>query len=85
MRKPPFDKGLLPRFTIIKPDNIRYSVETLIKKNKDRIKAILAAPKPYAWNTLMQPLEELADDLNKVWSPIGHLHSVMETESWPMI
>src|SRR3990167_1718034 len=80
MRKPPFDKGLLPRFTIIKPDNIRYSVETLIKKNKDRIKAILAAPKPYAWDTLMQPLEELADDLNKVWSPIGHLHSVMETE-----
>jgi oligopeptidase A len=29
----------------------------------------------------MQPLEDMADTLGNTWSPIAHLHSVMETEA----
>lgn len=80
MTKSPFNKDLLPPFSAIKPENIKSTIENMIKINRERVKTILATAKPCTWGNLMQPLEEMADNLNKTWSPIGHLHSVMETE-----
>ena len=41
---------------------------------------LLESLSTYNWNSLIVPLEEMDDDLNKFWSPIRHLHSVADDE-----
>lgn len=75
-----FSQNALPRFTDIKVSNIKPDVQNLINTNQKALNALLAQSTSYTWNNLMQPLEDMSDDLNKFWSPISHLHGVMESE-----
>ncbi|HVE44504.1 MAG TPA: M3 family metallopeptidase [Gammaproteobacteria bacterium] len=77
-----FRKEDLPAFSKIDPLNIKETVEAALAKNQTALTQLLSqAPDTFSWKTLMAPLEKLQNDLNKVWSPIGHLHSVMESEA----
>lgn len=80
MSGPTFDQNLLPRFHAIEPAQILMQVRTCLDKNKQKLTELLAQSKPYTWENLMQPLEAMSDELNKIWSPISHLHGVLESE-----
>jgi oligopeptidase A len=69
----------LPSFSTIKPDQIEPQFKSLLERNRKKINGILAAP-TYTWETLMQPLEDINNELENLWSPITHMHSVMESE-----
>ncbi len=77
----PFPKEALPRFSDINPDEIFSNLTSLIQANKKKLDTLLAQSGPFSWDNLMQPLEEMTDELNKTWSPISHLHAVLETDS----
>ena len=81
MTNPPFNRDLLPRFKDIDPDKIESMIRQLLEKNREQVDRLVSQPGPFTWDNLMQPLEEMGDELNKLWSPIGHVHSVMESES----
>ncbi len=76
-----FPQDLLPRFSNIDPARIEPELSNMLTDNLKKINALLAQPGPYTWDNLMQPMEDMADELNKYWSPIGHVHSVMETDA----
>lgn len=80
MVTPPFRQDVLPRFSTIDPTQIPSTIRACLDKNREKIAALLAQPGPYTWDNLLQPLEDLSDELNKIWSPVSHLHGVMETE-----
>ncbi|MBX3708341.1 MAG: M3 family metallopeptidase [Gammaproteobacteria bacterium] len=80
MTHPSFDSTLLPQFSNIKPSNIAPTFQGLLNANRQKIKDLLSQPEPYTWNNIVQPLEEMSDELNKIWSPITHLHAVMESD-----
>ena len=70
----------LPQFDNIEVKNISFQLDQLLKTNKQTIDTLLSQPE-LSWQSLMQPLEELDDTLHKFWSPISHLHSVLETDA----
>jgi oligopeptidase A len=74
------NKDTLPRFKDIGPAKIAPMMGLLLEKNRQQVATLLSQPGPFTWDNLMRPLEEMGDDLSKIWSPISHLHSVLESE-----
>lgn len=75
-----FKKETLPHEKAIDLDQIKPTLSKMLNDNKATIETLLAQKKPFTWDNLMQPLEDMHDELNRYWSPIAHLHSVMETD-----
>src|SRR5687768_13375791 len=76
-----FKQAQLPRFNQIKPTEINKMMRDHLDQNKQRLATLLAQQEPYTWGNLIQPLEEMNDEFNQIWSPISHLHAVMESEA----
>ena len=79
--KSPVMHSHLPDFSAIDPAAVKSTIMALLANNKIAIEKLLTQAIPYTWDNLMQPLAHLQCALHQVWSPIAHLHQVMETES----
>ncbi|MEQ8264063.1 M3 family metallopeptidase [Pseudohaliea sp.] len=66
----------LPRYSAIDPASIEADLDRLLADNRAAIDALLAEPGPATWERLCAPIEELEDELERFWAPIGHLNSV---------
>lgn len=71
----------LPDFDRIRPEHIEPAVDSQLSYNRARIETLLQDNREYTWDNLLQPLEELDDQLNRVWSPVSHLHAVADNEA----
>jgi len=80
MTPPLFKTPDLPSYNTITPEGIESRNAQLLAANRAEIERLLAANTRYSWDNLIGPLEELADRLHKMWSPISHLHSVLDSE-----
>ncbi|HUL12556.1 MAG TPA: oligopeptidase A [Methylococcaceae bacterium] len=80
MTNPLFEQHELPPFSRIKPEHVVPAVQQLLAENRAAIAGLLEPGKAYNWDNLVEPLEDLDDRLNKAWSPVGHLNSVVNTE-----
>ncbi len=69
----------LPSFTAIQPEHIEPAVDHVLAANRTTIEQLLAANVEPTWDNLIQPLEDVDDRLNRVWSPVSHLHSVQDS------
>lgn len=78
MRNPLLHFDALPPFDQIKPEHIVPAIDHLLDSNRKEIELLLTDEKNYCWDNLVQPLEDMDDRLNRVWSPIGHLHGVQD-------
>ena len=74
-----FNPAALPRFSDIQPNCIEPAIKALLDKNRERMQLLLANNSGFSWDNLMQPLEDMNNELHNTWSPISHLHSVMES------
>lgn len=81
MDNPLLIQGPLPIFSNIQPEYIEPAIKHVISQNRAQLHALLAQEGPFTWANLIAPLEEMSDYLSKVWSPVSHLHSVMETDA----
>ena len=71
----------LPSYAAIRPEHIEPAIDRVLSENRTEIERLLAARTSYTWNHLIQPLEELEDRFNKAWSPVSHLHAVLDSEA----
>lgn len=72
----------LPDFPEISAEHIELAVTGVLSQNSEALIALLASDKNKAepdWESLMTPLEEMEDNLNKVWSTASHLNAVNNT------
>lgn len=76
-----FSPSALPSFKHLNLTTIESTILQLIEKNKEKIEFCLHQPLPLTWDNLMQPMEEMADTLSELWSPIAHLHAVADSEA----
>ena len=76
-----FSQDQLPIFKHIDPARIEPNLRKLLDEHRKKINTLLSTDTLVHWDNLMQPIEDLHDELNQFWSPISHLHSVMETDA----
>jgi oligopeptidase A len=69
----------LPAFDRIRPEHIEPAIDYQLAHNRTAIAALLQQQTSPTWSTL-EAIEELEDTLNRVWSPVSHLHSVADNE-----
>jgi oligopeptidase A len=76
-----FQQAQLPLFKAIDPAAVPGLISQQLDKNRQQLAKILANKGSFTWDNLMRQMENLGDELNKLWSPVGHLHAVMETDA----
>jgi oligopeptidase A len=69
----------LPSFTAIQPQHVEPAIDEVLNDNRAAIARLLGGGQSYTWSNLVEPLEELADRLRRVWSPVGHMNSVVNS------
>ena len=71
----------LPPFSQIQPEHIKPAVEQAISDCRDKIEQVLAGNTEPTWENLIAPIEEVDDRLSRIWSPVSHMNSVMNSEA----
>ncbi|AXQ96710.1 oligopeptidase A [Pseudoalteromonas piscicida] len=70
----------LPPFSKIKPEHIVEALKSAIADCRETIDTVLAQSN-YTWDNFVLPLEEADDKLSRMWSPVSHMHSVVNSEA----
>ena len=71
----------LPPFAHIKPEHVEPAIDWLLAENRRRIAALLDEVGEHpAWHNLIEPIEEWDDELERAWSPVSHMNSVVNSE-----
>ncbi|MGR6748166.1 oligopeptidase A [Aeromonas veronii] len=81
MNNPLLTMDSLPPFSQIKPEQVQPAVIQAIADCKQKISDVLAQRNPHTWDSLIAPLEEVNDRLSRIWSPVSHLNSVLNSEA----
>jgi oligopeptidase A len=80
MDNPLLEPAELPAFDRIRPEHARPAVEHVLAENRALIARLAAQPRP-TFASLVVPLEEAGHRLSRVFSPIGHLNGVANSEA----
>ncbi|MGY5540042.1 oligopeptidase A [Vibrio brasiliensis] len=70
----------LPPFSQIKPEHVKPAVEKAIADCRAKIEQVLAGNTEPTWDNLVAPIEEVDDHLSRIWSPVSHMNSVMNSD-----
>jgi oligopeptidase A len=81
MTNPLLQEHPLPPFSSIQPEHAEPAIIQLIESSLQSIKRMLDENRAYTWNNLIGPMEDLDDRLNKTWSPVSHMNSVVNGEA----
>ncbi|VXA80991.1 MULTISPECIES: oligopeptidase A [Aeromonas] len=81
MNNPLLTMDSLPPFSQIQPEQVQAAVTQAIADCKQKISDVLAQRDSHTWDSLIAPLEEVNDRLARVWSPVSHLNSVLNSEA----
>lgn len=80
MSNPLLTQTSLPKFSEIKPDHVKPAIEQAISDCKKIIAKVLEDNDIYTWDNLVVPVDEVDDVLGKMWSPISHMNSVVNSD-----
>jgi oligopeptidase A len=69
----------LPQFSHINLDHFKSHLEGMLQSHLEQVEQLLQKNHYYTWDNLMYPLEDMEDELERFWSPLSHLHSVMDS------
>jgi len=78
-RNPLLADDRLPAFEAIRAEHVVPAVQRALAEARDTLAAVLAAPGPPSRETLLLPMERALERLERVWSPVRHLHSTMDS------
>ena len=70
----------LPRFGAIVPEHITPALDHVLAQNCRELEQLLAGAGPFTWENFAQPIEDMRERLVRMWSPVSHLHAVMDSE-----
>lgn len=69
----------LPQFTHINIESFAEKLDAFLQDNLQAIDRLLLNKEAFTWDNLMRPLEDMEDALEKLWSPLSHLHAVVNS------
>ncbi|MEP7063204.1 MAG: M3 family metallopeptidase [Betaproteobacteria bacterium] len=69
----------LPRFDLVRPEYVAPAIDTLLAGARATIERVATDPSPPSWHTLVEPLADALDRLDRAWSAVTHLNAVVST------
>lgn len=79
MTNPLLNSQQLPAFDQIQAEYIIPAVDQTLSEQRLAL-AELLEQQTYSWQSLIEPLELLEENLSRLWSPVGHLNMVMNSD-----
>ncbi|MDO7597566.1 MAG: oligopeptidase A [Pseudomonadota bacterium] len=80
MTNPLLENNVLPAFSKIKPENVEPALNQVLEQAKHTVVDLLKNQQQPSWQSLVIPMEALDASIDKVWSPVSHLNSVMNSD-----
>ncbi len=80
MTNPLLSSAELPLFSAIKPEHIEPAIESLLAEARHGVEQLLDNNTDYTWDNLIDPIDDLEDKINKAWSPVSHMNSVVNND-----
>ena len=80
MSNPLLETHLLPPFSSIKAEHVKPAIESLLNRNRERVKTLLAEVSEPGWDNFVAPMQQWDDELSQAWSPVGHLNGVLNSD-----
>ncbi|MCG6861161.1 MAG: oligopeptidase A [Chromatiaceae bacterium] len=80
MDNPLLEMDGLPHFSRIHAKHVEPAIDNLLASCRERIAELTSRVEIPTWESFVEPLEEIDDRLNRAWSPVGHLNSVMNSD-----
>lgn len=78
---PLLDFAGLPRFRDVRPEHVGPALDRLLEANLQGRERLLAAVSRHTWDDFVQPIEDMNERLNRMWSVVTHLNAVMDNEA----
>ncbi|MGK0171561.1 MAG: oligopeptidase A, partial [Gammaproteobacteria bacterium] len=78
---PLLDAYPLPAFDVLDAEQITPAVDARLAAGRAVIDSLSQVDNP-TWESVIDPFEQAADDLDRTWSPVRHLNSVADTPIW---
>ena len=76
---PLLDFSGLPRFDAIVPAHVTPAVDALLAEARSTVERVAATPAAPTWHTLVEPLADTLDRLDRAWGAVRHLNAVVNT------
>ncbi len=74
--------GDLPDFERLAPEHAEPAIDTLIAEAQTAIERCTADARATGWADLIAPVEDAEDRLERAFSPVAHMHAVMDSPEW---
>ena len=81
MTNPLLDQSGLPPFSKIKPEHVKPAIDALLAESRQLVEQLLLQNSQYSWANLVEPLDTMEDRINRAWSPVSHMNSVVNSEA----
>ncbi|HDP89635.1 MAG TPA: oligopeptidase A [Thioalkalivibrio sp.] len=83
MSNPLFEMTGLPPFSQIRPEHVEPAIDHQLAVNRALLDSLLRQGEAtgYTWDNLVAPLEVAEDRLSRIWSPVRHMNSVVNSEA----
>lgn len=81
MNNPLLQMSGLPPFPEILPEHVEPAVDQVLAENREAMNVLLDQSGQFTWENFIHPLALLEDRLNRIWSPVRHMNSVVNSES----
>jgi oligopeptidase A len=70
----------LPPFSQITPELVEPAIDALLQENRQSMQKLLDNIANPSWRNFVEPLEIADDRLNRTWSPVSHMNSVVNQD-----
>lgn len=81
MTNPLLATTTLPAFSKIQPEHIEPAIDQLLAEARATVEQCLNGTHDYNWENLVDPIDNADDRLNKAWSPVSHMNSVINSDA----
>jgi oligopeptidase A len=81
MTNPLLQPNTLPNFSSILPEHVEPALDKVLSDAKQTVEHLLSTLTVPTWESLVIPMEELDASIDRVWSPVSHLNSVMNSDA----
>ena len=69
----------LPRFAEIKPEHVTPAIDHLLEAARTRVAQVTQADVATDWDHLIEPLDDVTEQLSRAWGAVGHMNAVVDT------